>query len=128
MGTRAMTMEQLPDLPGWATVLGTIGGIATAGWFAFRRMWSTEKVALAGNAAQAQLIELLRTQVEKERQRADFERTRADTERERNTRLMATIDTQDNQLREMNEKLSDLTIEVARLRAQLNASMPQATP
>lgn len=119
-------MDQIPG--GWPAWVGYIAGGGAAAWLAFRRLWSTEKVALAGNKAQTELIELLRTQVEKERQRADFERQRADLERERNTRLMATIDAQDNQLREMSDKLNELSHEVAMLRAQVAASMPPATP
>lgn len=119
MGTRAMTMDQIPggDATGWAAMIAAIAG----GFLWLRRYLTGDTVERLANKAAAEIIETLREQLVAERARADFERERVE-------RMIAAMEAQDTQMRALRDEVHMLSTEVLRLRAQIAVSTPNATP
>lgn len=105
---------------GWSG--GLIGGVIVAvvtSLLALRKYLSGESVSLAANAAQTELINLLRTQIENERNRADKAETERDkAETERNNAM--------TQMSAFKAQIDDLTQEVKQLRRQIASTTPLA--
>lgn len=86
MTARAMTMDPNTPDPSWLQSLGSNGGTLgiivaslVGGVLWLRRFLSSDNVTNAANAAQTDLINMLRDQIDKERARADKAEQARDT-------------------------------------------------
>jgi chromosome segregation ATPase len=109
-GTPTMTLDpsSLPSGPGTILAgLGTAFGIITAGFLGLRRYLSSDSVDRTTNKAQTDVITMLNQQLASEQQRSD--------------RLQQALDASTAQIREFQQQIFDLTMQVKSLQAQISA-------
>lgn len=99
----------LPQIPvgGW---LGVAFAIITGGVLWLRRFLSNDSVINSANAAQTEIINLLRDQLSKESERAD----KAEASRDEAMQLIS----------QLKQQVSDLTLKVASLERTVKAQTP----
>ncbi|HWV45506.1 MAG TPA: hypothetical protein VN039_05685 [Nitrospira sp.] len=99
----------LPQIPasGW---LGMVGAVIVGGVLWLRRFLSNDSVINSANAAQTEIINLLRDQLAKESERADK------AEAARNAAMQT--------IQQLEQKITDLTLKVSSLEQTVKAQNP----
>lgn len=111
---RALDMVDPTQDTSWISTLSNSGGsmgivIATCvtGFLALRKWLSNESVNTAANAAQTELINLLRQQIETERARADKAETARDLAIQQISALKEQVDTLTDQVQALRKQLKN---------------------